>query len=155
MKTSILVFSAVILFGFTACGQSGKEVPAAVKSAFSQKFPDATNVKWDKENDNEWEAEFKMNGTEYSANFDNSGIWTETEYKINFKDIPEAVKTSLDNESAGAKIEASEVSETKDGKVYEFVISKGDNEMELQINATGKIIKKEQASEEQEEEDED
>jgi len=155
MKTSILILSAVVLFGFTACGQSVKEVPEGVKSAFSQKFPDASNVKWDMENDNEWEAEFKLNGTEYSANFENSGVWTETEYKINLKDIPEAVKTSLDNESDGAKIEVSEVCETNDGKVYEFVLSKGDNEMELQINATGKIIKKEQANEEQEEEDED
>lgn len=155
MKTSILILSAVVLFGITAYGQSGNKVPDAVKSAFSQKFPDANNVKWDKENDNEWEAEFKSNGTEYSANFYNSGEWTETEYRINLKDIPEAVKTSLDTESAGAKIEVSEVSETKDGKVYEFVLRKGDNEMELQINATGKIIKKEQANGEQEEEDED
>jgi len=155
MKTSILILSAVVLFGFTACSQSGKDVPEAVKSAFSQKFPDVTNVKWDKENDNEWEAEFKINGMDYSANFENSGAWTETEYKINLKDIPEAVKTSLDNESAGSKIKESEVCETKEGKVYEFVIRKGDNEIELQINDAGKITKKEQSDEEQEDDDED
>jgi len=155
MKTSILILSVVVLFGFTACDQSGNKVPEAVKSAFSQKFPDVTNVKWDRENDNEWEAEFKMNSMDYSANFENSGAWTETEYKINPKDIPEAVKTSLDNESTGAKIEESEICETKDGKVYEFVIRKGDNEMELQINDAGKIVKKEQLEEEEEEEEED
>ena len=155
MKTSILIFSAVVLIGFTACGQSGKEVPQAVKTAFTQKFPDASQVKWDKENENEWEAEFKMNGMEYSANFDNAGTWTETEYEISLQEIPEAVKTSLENESAGAKIEESEVCETKEGKVYEFVIHKGENEIELQINDAGKVIKKEQSDEEQEEEDED
>ena len=154
MKTSILILSAAVLFGFNACVQSGKEVPEAIKSAFSQKFPDATHVKWDKENGNEWEAEFKMNGIKYSANFENSGTWTETEYRISLKDIPEAVKTSLDNESAGAKIKESEVCETKEGKVYEFVIRKGENVMELQINDAGRIIKKEQSDEEHEEEDE-
>jgi hypothetical protein len=155
MKTSILILSAVVLFGFNACDQSGKVVPEAVKSSFSQKFPYATNVKWDKENDNEWEAEFKMKGMEYSANFENSGTWTETEYEISLKDIPEAVKTSLDNESAGAKIKESEVCETKEGKVFEFVFGRGENEMQLQIDDAGKIIKKEQSDEEQEEEDED
>jgi len=140
MKTSILVLSAVVLLGLTACGQSGKEVPEAVKSAFSQKFAEASHVKWDKENDHEWEAEFIMNGMEYSANFENSGVWTETEYKINLGDMPEAVRKSLDNESAGAKIEESEVCETKDGKVYEFVIRTGENETELQINDAGKIL---------------
>jgi hypothetical protein len=155
MKTSILVLSVVVLFGFTACGQSGKEVPVAVKSAFSQKFPDASHVKWNKENDNEWEAEFNMDGMEYSSNFTNSGTWTETEYKIKLKDIPEAVKTSLDNESAGAKIKESEVCETKEGKVFEFVFGRGENEMELQINDAGMIIRKEPSDREQEEEDED
>ncbi len=155
MKTSILILSAVVLIGFTACGQSGKEVPQAVKTAFTQKFPDASQVKWDKENDNEWEAEFKMNGMEYSANFDNAGTWTETEYEISLKEIPEAVKTSLDNESDGAKVKASEVSETTEGKVYEFVLRKGENETELVIDETGKIINKEQSKEEEEEEDDD
>lgn len=151
MKTPILILSAVVLIGFAACGHSGKEVPEAVQSTFFQKFPDATNVKWDKENDSEWEAEFKMNGMEYSANFENSGVWTETEYKINLKDIPETVKTSLNNESAGAKIKESEVCETDDGKVYEFAIRKGANEIELQIDCAGRIIKKEQSGEEEDE----
>lgn len=153
MKTSILILSAVLLLSFTACGQSDNKVPEAVKSSFSQKFSNAINVKWDKENDNEWEAEFKMDGIKYSANFDNSGAWSETEYQISFSDIPEAVKTTLNKESAGSKIEVSEVSETKDGKVYEFIISKGESETELQIDNAGNIVKKKQSEVEEEDED--
>ena len=37
------------------------------------KFQNATKVKWDQEEENEWEAEFKMNGDEMSASFDNAG----------------------------------------------------------------------------------
>jgi hypothetical protein len=153
MKTSILILSAVLLLSFTACGQSDNKVPEAVKSSFSQKFSNATNVKWDKENDNEWEAEFKMDGIKYSANFDNSGAWSETEYQISISDIPEAVKTTLNKESAGSKIEVSEVSETKDGKVYEFIISKGENKMELVIDNAGNIVKKKQSEVEEDDED--
>jgi hypothetical protein len=155
MRPPILILSAVILLGFASCGQSGTEVPASVKSAFSQKFPDATGVKWDMENDNEWEAEFNLDGKEYSANFDNSGVWTETEYRISLEEIPEAVKATLDEESAGAKIEESEVCETKDGKAYEFVLREGESETELIIDDAGNTIKKVQPTEEQEEEDDD
>jgi hypothetical protein len=141
MKTQTAFLSALVFFGITACGQSGKEVPVTVKSAFSQKFADATSVKWGKENDREWEAEFKMNGMAYSANFENSGAWIETEYKISLKEIPEAVKATLDKESAGAEVKESEVSETKEGKAYEFIIGKAVGETELVIDSSGNILK--------------
>ena len=150
MKTTILSFATILLFSFTACGQSGKDVPAPVKTAFSQKFSSAANVKWSMENDKEWEAEFKLGGKNYSANFDNAGTWVETEYQISVKEIPAAVKAALDKESAGAKIKVSEVTETKDGKSYEFVVGKGENETELVIDNTGNVLSKEQVKEENE-----
>ncbi|NLJ43329.1 MAG: hypothetical protein GX431_06690 [Bacteroidales bacterium] len=148
MKTKILSLAAILLFSFTAFGQSVKDVPATLKSAFTQKFSGATKVKWSRENDKEWEAEFKLGGKYYSANFDNAGTWLETEYQISVKEIPATVKTAIDKESAGAKIKVSEVTETKDGKSYEFVISKGKNETELVIDNYGNIIKREQLKEE-------
>ena len=130
------------VFSFSACGQK-KDVPVKTKTAFQQKFPTAQKVKWDKENATEWEAEFKMNGNEYSANFDNNGNWKETEYRINKSDIPSAVKSTLDKDFKEYKIEVAEVSETVDGKVFEFMIEKGDSDMEVVINSDGKLIKKE------------
>jgi len=62
MKTLILIFAVTLLFGFTACSQSGKDAPAVVRTAFTQKFPNATRIKWGMENDKEWEAEFQMDG---------------------------------------------------------------------------------------------
>jgi hypothetical protein len=150
MEKKILILVAVIFIGFSACGQSEKDIPAPVKSAFSQKFTGATNVKWDKENDEEWEAEFKLGGKNYSANFDNAGTWVETEYQISLKEIPAAVKAALDKESAGAKIKVSEVTETKDGKSYEFVVGKGKKETELVIDNAGNVISKEQVKEQNE-----
>lgn len=150
MKKQILILAAVIFISFSACGQSEKDVPAPVKSGFSQKFSGATNIKWGKENDKEWEAEFKLGGRKYSANFDNAGTWVETEYQISVKEIPAAVKTALEKESAGAKIKVSEVTETKDGKSYEFIVGKGENETELVIDNAGNVLSKEQVKEENE-----
>jgi len=153
MKTTILSLAAILLFSFTACGQSGKDVPVTVKTAFSQKFSGAANVKWSKENDTEWEAEFKLGGKDYSANFDNAGGWLETEYKINTKEIPASVTTSVGKDFAGYKIDESEVSETEKGKVYEIVLTRGKEELEVVYGNDGKLISKELVKEENEEEE--
>jgi hypothetical protein len=153
MKTTILSLAAILLFSFTACGQSGKDVPAPVKSAFSQKFSGAANVKWSQENDKEWEAEFKMDGKDYSANYDNAGGWMETEYKISTKEIPASVTASIGKEFAGYKTDESEVSETEKGKVYEFVLSKGKEKLEVTFSNDGKLLSKEPVKEESEEEE--
>jgi len=153
MKNVFLMIAVVAVFGFTACAQTNKEVPAKVSTAFAQKFPDAKKVKWDKENATEWEAEFKMNGKEYSANFNADGAWMETEYEINKKEIPAAVKQTLDGEFAGYKIEEAEISETAAGKVYEFELEKGKMEVEVAIGPDGKVVKKEKKAEGEENEE--
>jgi len=147
MKNVFLVFTLAAMFSLNACCQDAKEVPAAVRTAFSEKFPDASKVKWSMENKTEWEAEFKINDKEYSANYDVNGTWMETEYEIAESEIPAAVKATLDNEFNTYKVEESELSETANGKVYEFELTKGKEEIEVAINADGTVVKKEQAEE--------
>jgi len=150
MKNLFLSIAIVAIISLNACSQTEKDVPAAVKSTFSQKFPDAKKVKWDKENDNEWEAEFKMNGNEYSANFDVDGTWKETEYEIKKSKIPEIVNKTLENEYAGYSVENAEVSETPEVKVFEFKLEKDESEVEVVINKSGTVIKMEKKGEEDE-----
>lgn len=132
-----------------ACAQS-TEVPQAITEAFSKKFPEAKKVKWDKENAAEWEAEFKMNGTEYSANFTSAGEWTETEHEIKTSEIPAAVKATLDQDFKDYEIEEAEISVTKEGKVYEFELEKDETALEVAIDVNGKIVTKEVKEEEEE-----
>jgi len=142
MKNLMILMVLASTMAFTACGQKSN-VPEKVKTAFAEKFPNAKKVSWDKENPKEWEAEFKMNGQKYSANYDNNGNWKETEYKINKSDIPSAVKSTLNKDFSGYKIEVAEISETVDGKVYEFMIEKDNSDVELAIDSNGKLVKKE------------
>ena len=153
MRNLMILMVLASTMAFTACGQKSK-VPAKVKTAFTEKFPNATKISWGKENAKEWEAEFKMNGKEYSANFDNNGNWKETEYRIDKSDIPSAVKSTLDKNYKGYNIEVAEISETVSGKVYEFMIEKGDSDMEVVINSDGKLVKKEEKKENDEADEE-
>lgn len=150
MKNPVLIVAAAFLISIIACGQTAKDVPAGIKTTFSQKFPAASKVEWGRENDQEWEAEFKLDDKEYSATFDNAGGWIETEYEVNLKEIPASVKTTLDKESAGFKIGESVIAENKDGKVYEFLLTKDKKEFELLIDFNGKLIKKEEVMKETE-----
>jgi hypothetical protein len=141
MKNLILVFAAAQFISVTACAQTPKDLPAKVKTAFDQKFTGVQNVKWSKEKATEWEAEFKMSGKEYSANYNADGSWMETEYEISASEIPAAVTKTLGKEFPGYKLVESEISETAKGKLYEFEIKTGTKKQEVALDENG-VIKK-------------
>ena len=77
MKTLIasisIAFISAGIVSFTT--PQTKAIPEIVKTAFTKKFPSVKKVDWEKESDSEWEAVFKMNRIEYSANFTTDGKW--------------------------------------------------------------------------------
>jgi|TARA_R110001583_G_scaffold123813_1_gene275211 uncharacterized membrane protein YkoI len=136
-----VLFSAVIGSGIYAF-DTNKDVPIRVKEAFAKKFPNIKKVKWEKESNSEWEGEFKIKGMEYSANFLEDGTWKETEHEIKRNAIPSNIKTILDTEFSGYKIEEAEISETQNGSVYEFELEKGELNTEITIDLKGNVISK-------------
>lgn len=152
-KLGVAMLSAALTMASQVDAQTNSNVPEKVKASFSKKFPNVKEVKWDKENETEWEAEFKMNGKKYSANFTPDGVWKETEYEIKYAEVPEVVKQKLKTEFNGYDIEEAEIAETKDGKVYEFALEKGKTELEVAISPDGKVLKKEEKKEDAEKDD--
>ena len=140
-----VLFAAAIGSGIYAFN-TGEDAPQKVKEAFAKKFPTVKKVKWEKESNSEWEGEFKMKGTEYSANFLEDGTWQETEHEIKKKSIPANVKTTLDAQFSGYQIEEAELSETQEGAVYEFELEKGEEELEVAIDMNGKVVTKKNES---------
>lgn len=141
-----------IAFSMQLCVQKSNSelVPEKALSTFNEKFPNAKNVKWDKENETEWEAEFKMNGIEYSANFIIEGVWNETEYEIKESEIPADIRLMLNQNFEDYEIEKAEIAETAAGRSYEFEIEVGEEAFEVVIDAKGKLTK-EKGSEENDE----
>lgn len=136
-----VLFTAVIGSGIYAFG-TNIDAPIKVNEAFAKKFPKVKKVKWEKESNSEWEGEFKIKGMEYSANFLEDGTWKETEHEIKRNAIPMNIKTTLDTEFSGYKIEEAEISETQEGTVYEFELEKGELNTEISIDINGKVISK-------------
>ena len=140
MKNIFILFVVFSLLSASAICQ--KSVPENVKKEFTGKFPTAQNVKWGSEEDNEWEAEFKMNGKEMSSSYDNSGKWLETETEISSKELPAAVTASLKNEFAGYKTGEMSFVESTELKGYEISLKKGESSLEVVFDNNGVVLKK-------------
>jgi hypothetical protein len=143
MKKSIIIV-AILVISLVACAQ---QPPQNVKQNFQSRFKSATRVKWDQEEKNEWEAEFKMNGDAMSASFDNTGKWLETEKELKKNQLPAAVLNAFNTLYTGYKMEEASAIEKPDFKGYELGIEKGKEAWEILVTADGKIISKKEAEE--------
>lgn len=136
MKTYIIVL-ALVVAGSSANCQSVK-IPEAVKTAFNAKYPDATNVKWGKENAKEYEAEFKLNNNSVSANFGPDGSWVETESVIPAAALPPAVMATVKAKYPGAPITLAEKTEQPGNKVlYEVTVKVNGKKKSMEVNPDG------------------
>jgi len=139
------MFASAIL-SVMASGQ--KNVPENIKKEFAEKYPSAQNIKWASEEANEWEAEFKINGTEMSASYDNKGTWLESETEITAKDLPSTVTNTLAKEFEGYKTGEISAIENPRMKGFELALKKGGTTIEVVIDNTGKVLKKREVKKE-------
>lgn len=140
MKNIFIVFVAIIAISISASGQL--KVTEAAKKAFAAKFPNATDVKWGKENATEYEAEFKLNNQSISANFKTDGSWVETETTIKASELPAAVTNAINTKYPGNTITRAEKLEKPGGKIlYETVIKVKGKKKEIEINPDGSFVK--------------
>jgi hypothetical protein len=146
MKKSIFFIIALAL-GLFACAQTP---PKAVTDNFAEKFTGASGVKWEQEEENEWEAEFKMNGAEMSASFDKAGAWLETEKEMKKKDLPATVTNTIKAQFPKAKIEEASEIQTPDFKGYEIALENGETDIEVLVTADGKLTVNKESKEEDE-----
>jgi hypothetical protein len=136
------LFVILICFIFMGSIAFSLTPPTAVKKAFAQKFPNATKVKWGKENKTEFEAEFTLNGTKISANFAQNGDWVETEAQIKVSELPKAVTDAINKQYPGWKIiKAEKTDNAKEGTIYEAGIMSGKHKKGVEFKADGTPVK--------------
>ena len=138
------IFSWILLcIGITAPVYAQKHtVPASVTQAFNTRFPLAKEVKWEKENSKEFEANFKLNSTNVSANFGLDGQWKETETTINANELPTPVANTVNTRYPGAVIIVAEKIEKPEGTLmYEVNIKVKGKKKELELMPDGNLVK--------------
>ena len=131
MKQLGILLALSLSFGCNL--QAQKDLPAAVKTAFEQKFPNADDVEWQKEKDGNWEVEFEIGEEESSAVFTPDGKWLETETEIAMDDLPAPIRAAVQ----GKKIkEVARILRADGSTVYEVEVGKKD----LMYDAQGKLL---------------
>lgn len=116
-----------------------KNVPASVKASFQKLYPNAKEVKWDKESE-KFEASFEINKIDNSVLFDAQGNLLETEIEIAINQLPQSIKDYVTKNYPKQKIkEAAKITDDKGVVAYEAEI-KG---MDLLFDASGKFVKAE------------
>lgn len=155
MKTKQLIF--VLLFMSFSIFAQKSEIPDKVKSAFNKAYPNILKVKWDKENQNTYEAEFKQNNDAISVVFDSEGKILETEVSILISQLPKAIEPFILKNYKEYKIsEAAKITDSKGVVTFEAEIKSGEKKKDLLFDSNGNIInKKENKQEEDKETDED
>lgn len=179
MKKLINLLSLfIVLVFFLACSPPA---PENIFNAFNEKYPDAQDVEWEMEDENEWEVEFELDGKEFIACFDEQGQWLETEMEVSPDQLPGAVTDILTEVYPEYKISESEWTENPEFKGYEleiesdnplddtvpvydpnnherileYEIIKKANEYEILIEENGKLFSVEAEEEDEEGDDED
>jgi hypothetical protein len=123
----LFVLGIFIVFSFALFAQKVDEsaVPSAVVNNFKMKYANAKDVKWEKE-DTVYSAEFLLDDFVTESEFNEKGVWIETEWDIPIEYTPQAIKNYIDSAHAGFKIKELTVAEfPTDGKLYVADISKG------------------------------
>lgn len=93
-----LFIIAAMAFGLFAVGCDDDFTPSAsLSTSFYDAYPNAVDVEWEWKHNRKYRvAEFKQDGQECEAWFTKSGEWVLTEYKIDYKSLPEAVRTAFE-----------------------------------------------------------
>ena len=126
------------------------KVPSTVQAEFQKMYPVATNIQWEIDGEN-YEASFKLNKKSWSAVYEKDGKFVESEVGIKVSELPEPVVQAILKEYPGASIEEAEKTTLSDGSiVYECELEQDKKEIEVQVSADGKILKKEESEEDTE-----
>lgn len=128
---------------------SKDQVPKAVLEAFEKAYPNAEEIEFEKEmveGKVVYEVEYKENGKEFEITYDADGVILQIEETLDVKALPEPIIQAISKAYPKATIEDAERVINPDGTVaaYEVGIKAEGKKLELELDASGKILKTEQ-----------
>lgn len=143
MKKVFVVLAIVLsttLFAQTETKENKGRIPSVVSSTFVKEFPNK-KVKWGME-DGDFEAEFKLNGSEASAVYDKSGHRKELEIEIKKTELPANVIDYIKKNYPTSTItEAAKITDDKMVVTFEAEIKKEGKKYDTIFDASGKFFK--------------
>lgn len=139
MKTLSVVFLLVLC----AVAVRAQDVPAAVETAFHQRFAKAANTVWDELEEGEFTATFVLGSAEMSARFSPAGEWRSATVYLEESDVPSAVRSAVAKKFPDYDMyDVVRVENTKT-RFYEMTLESEEDALVVQVGEDGSILKKE------------
>ncbi|GHB87760.1 PepSY-like domain-containing protein [Persicitalea jodogahamensis] len=127
------LLAALVTFSANAQKVKADQVPAAVTTAFAKAYPNASNMKWEKEKNGDFEVEFDQGKVELSVVYNPQGVEQEVETEIATSQLPASVQAALKSK----KVKEAAIIK-KGGKTYYEAEVGG---KDLIFDASGKAVK--------------
>lgn len=141
LKIYTLILALGAAWSLQSCDNNDDDsiaVPAELQNAFSSKYPNAANVKWESKS-GYYVADF-YDGYETFAWFTQDGKWQMTETDIPYDALPQAVKNTINTTYPGqVDDDDAEYVEEATGDTY-YLIDIENSEKDVKISADGQIL---------------
>lgn len=144
-KLSVLAMLVCCLAILAACNNNKNkenqsvQVPAAIKKIISQKYPDATILKFEKEQ-NGSEVEIKDKGFHKEVSFGANGEWIKTQWDLRAEDVPTLIMDGLTSSQYNQyTVEDVDAEENPNGTFYTFELKMNNNEIKLTFDSAGQL----------------
>lgn len=131
----------IALFVSSCTPSEHENVPKPIRTSFASKYPDVEEITWKPVSTGVWQAGFSMYHKDYTAKFNESGNWLETDHNIIRAAVPLGIKLSLHDYFKDYEIEEVFVAEKENGEFYEMEILAHGHEYEVEADADGKLLK--------------
>lgn len=130
----------------TACSDDDddvatSDVPQAVLTAFAAKYPEATNVKWEKEHEIYKAEYYNADHNEVDVWFNPDGTWLRTETDLLPTGLPEAVQNYVATNHPDRFIDDCDLIEMPGSSYYRLELEKsGAADLYIKLTADGELI---------------
>lgn len=145
-----LLFVSTVACGQATDGPSHPEAPvsqkesdkfARARASFAQRYPAAESVSWNEDDNGNHEAEFRLDGEKYRADFSPEGNWIETENSIKFDNLPKLVQKLVEQEYDKDDItEIEYVDSAQRGKFFDIEFKQKGKNLDVMVRADGTLL---------------
>mgnify|MGYP000854508806 CR=1 FL=1 len=140
----VMLALAVMTLPFLSCDDDDKVPDTATKDieAFIEtKYPGARILKIEKDDNKTIEADIIHDNLSKDVVFDLNNNWLYTSWDLGISELPQAVKDIVNDPAyTGYHIDDADYVEAPDGNYYWLELEKGNSEIKVKVDETGKIL---------------
>lgn len=137
-KLCTLLFTFLVICVASCQEKSDEKVPLSVKANFESKYPGEDDPDWHLDDHGYWEANFKIDGEKYRADFEYNGLWIETENSIKKSELPDAIQEAIKRDYPDEEItEVERVKHHSKGLFYDVEFKKKGKNMDIEYRENG------------------